>query len=151
MRLTRSVARHRAVVALASLALAATAGCSGGGPGSPPGSSDPAVAIEGSGTGIEERLTERTDVAGADVSYRDDIANPASAIVDITMEPGADMEALYEEGVRLVWESEINPLTLIYVNVINPDDPPSGLSRTINLNEGDEREVLEETYGPHPD
>ncbi|CCG02682.1 hypothetical protein [Blastococcus saxobsidens] len=61
------------------------------------------------------------------------------------------MEALYAEGVRLIWESEITPLTLIYVNVIDPDDPPSGFSRPINLNEGDQREVLEEKYGPHPD
>ena len=150
MRLTRSVARRRAVAALVSLALVAMAGCSGGGSATPRGS-DPAVAIERIGTGIEERLAERPDVAGADVSYRDDISNPASAIVDITMKPGADMEALYEEGVRLIWESGINPLTLIYVNVINPDDPPSGLSRTTHLKEGDEREVLEETYGPHPD
>lgn len=60
----------------------------------PSGGSDPAVAIERIGAGIEEELTGREDVARAEVSYRDTISCLGSAVVDITMEPGADGESL---------------------------------------------------------
>ena len=149
MRLTR-FARRTAVAALLPLVLATMAGCGGGGSRIPSGSSSPAVPIGRIGAGIEEELSGRDDVVSAEVSYRDNISNPGSAVVDITMQPGADMAVLCEEGLRLIWESAINPLTVIYVNVVNPEDPPSGLSRSIYLDEGDERAALEDKYGPHP-
>ena len=151
MRLIRFAARRTPAAAFVPLVLATMAGCGGGGSGTPSGSSSPAVPIGPIGARIEEELSGRADVVSAEVSYRDNISNPGSAVVDITMQPGADVEGLYEEGLRLIWESEMNPLTVIYVNVINPEDPPSGLSRSIYLNQGDERAVLEQKYGPHPD
>ncbi|RBY95267.1 hypothetical protein DQ237_14400 [Blastococcus sp. TF02-8] len=103
------------------------------------------------GAGIADELAARDDVASAEVRYVDTFTVPKSTTVDITMEPGADMQQLYDEGLRLVWQSEINPLSLLYVSVINPQDPPSGISETIDVDGPGVRADLEEKYGPHPD
>jgi hypothetical protein len=106
---------------------------------------------DGIGAGIAEELTARDDVVSAEVSYVDTFTAPKSTLVDITIEPGADQAALYDEGLRLVWQSEINPMSLIYVNVIDPQDPPSGISETIDVDGPGVRADLEARYGPHPD
>lgn len=137
-----------AVLPLLVLGVGACSAAGGGGAAAP---SDPSMPVDEIGAEIEEELAQRDDVATAEVSYKDDINNPASASVDVRMEPGADMEVLYEEAVRLVWQSRINPLILIYVNVINPADPPSGLSRTLDVRKAEVRDPIEEKYGPHPD
>ncbi|TFV51884.1 hypothetical protein [Blastococcus sp. TF02A-35] len=106
---------------------------------------------ESIGAGLAAELAERDDVASAEVRYLDTFTVPNSASVEIRMEPGADVEALYDEGLRLVWQSEINPISVIYVDVVNPEDPPSGISRSVDATEPSVREELDEKYGPHPD
>ncbi|MDK3255803.1 hypothetical protein [Blastococcus capsensis] len=51
---------------------------------------------------------------------------------------------------RLTGRGDVASADLSYRDDI-PGDPPSGLSRSIDLDEGDERKVLEEQHGPHPD
>ncbi|MCA0143767.1 hypothetical protein [Blastococcus sp. LR1] len=102
------------------------------------------------GAGIAEELMTRDGVTSAEVAYVDTFTAPKSTLVDIEVEPGVDVEALYDEAVRLVWQSEINPISLIYLNVFNPDDPRSGISRNVDVDKPGVVPDLEEKYGPHP-
>ena len=152
MRTTRGRARRAArtiVLPLGVLLLAGCAFASGGAP-SPSSSAaeDPSTAV---GADIERQLIARHDVADAEVRYRDDLTLPAGAAVDVTLEPGADPEALADEAVRLVWLSTMEPLHSITLEIGNPEDPPSGVSRIIDLLDDAQREAIESEYGPRPE
>ena len=66
------------------------------------------------------------------------------------MAPGADPDVLHAEGERLIWQSELEPLTSFAIHVIDPGNPPAGISRVVSFFQYPEREPLEETYGPRP-
>jgi hypothetical protein len=131
------------------IGLLVAAGCTAAGGGTTPSASS-AVPVDTISAEIEEELTRRDDVASAEVFYNDDVTVSASAMVDVTMEPGADPQALHDEALRLVWESRLNPLNTIAVNVIDPVEPLNGLSSSVDLLDAADREPLEEQYGPHP-
>ncbi|MGY1987214.1 hypothetical protein ACI792_13410 [Blastococcus sp. SYSU DS0669] len=135
--------------------LLAVAGCSGGGGsgggggggGTPPAPSSDAAAI---GAAIEDELLARDDVAAVEVRYKDTATDPASGTVDVTAEPGADAPAIRDEAVRLVWQSPLQPLYSIGVNVVDPDEPVRGLSEVVDLLDVADRAPLEERFGPRP-
>ena len=124
------------------------AGCAFGG-GEPPGLSE--AELDSICAEIEAELRQRDDVAEVDVYYQDFITVPQSASVDITMTPGADPQAINDEAVRLVWESELEPLATIDVSVTDPVEPIKGVASSFYLGEESEREALEKKYGPRPD
>lgn len=148
MPLRRASARPFATAAV-GLGLLLAAGCAGGGPGEPS-SPTSAVPVESISAEIEAELGLRDDVADVDVYYQDTFTVPANATVDVTMEPGADRQAISDEAVRLVWESRLEPLSTINVSVIDPVEPVNGLASFVNLREAADREPLERAYGPRP-
>jgi hypothetical protein len=101
--------------------------------------------------GIEETLAARDGVAEAEVTYLDDFANPSTVNARITVAPGADAQALSEEGARLIWESDLDPLTSFAVYVNDPVEPLAGISRLVRFGQESEVAPLEEKYGPRPD
>ncbi|WP_157943913.1 hypothetical protein [Blastococcus atacamensis] len=144
--------RRRGVRTLAlALGVLALAGCtSGAAGGTPSASSTPEDPTAGTRADIERELADRDDVADAEVLYRDDVTVPSTVAVDVTIEPGADVAALADEALRLVWLSDIEPLTTIQVEVINPSDPMQGLSRAVRLLDDAERAAVEDRFGPRP-
>ena len=140
----RTGGRRLALGIVLPVALLLAAGCAD----DEQGAGEPAVPVDEIAARIERELAARDDVAGADVRYRDDFSNPSTVTADITVEPGADAHALYEEGARLIWQSELEPLTSFAINVIDPVDPPAGLSRIVSFAQDSERRPLEEKYGP---
>ena len=100
---------------------------------------------------IEQELRRRGDVLEVDVWYQNHITVPESASADITTKPGADLQAIDDEAVRLVWESRLNPLATIDVTVYDPTVPTKDAVSSIYLGEETERAPLEKKYGPHPD
>ncbi|RZU31151.1 hypothetical protein [Blastococcus saxobsidens] len=149
---TRGRARRAARISVLPLGAVLLAGCAfaTGGAASPSSSpaEDPAAAV---GADIERQLLARDDVADAEVRYRDDVTVPASAAVDVTMEPGADAEALADEAVRLVWLSALEPLHSITLEIGDPEDPPSGVSRIVDLLDDAQRDAIESEHGPRPE
>ncbi|WP_040336849.1 hypothetical protein [Candidatus Blastococcus massiliensis] len=111
-----------------------------------PGPSNEEIAAE-----IEETLAAREDVAEAEVDYLDEFSNPSTVTARITVAPGADAQALSEEGSRLIWESDLDPLTSFAVYVNDPVEPLAGVSRVVSFGQESERAPLEEKYGPRPD
>ena len=144
MPVLRTHRRRLALGIVLPVALLLAAGCAD----DEQGADEPAVPVDEITARIERELTARDDVAGADVRYRDDFSNPSTVTADITMEPGADAEGLYEEGARLIWQSELEPLTSFAINVIDPANPPAGVSRIVSFAQDAERRPLEEKYGP---
>ena len=144
MPVIRTAGRRLALGIVLPAALLLAAGCAD----DEQGADGPAVPVDEIAAQIERELAARDDVAGADVRYRDDFSNPSTVTADITMEPGADAHALYEEGARLIWQSELEPLTSFASNVIDPVNPPAGLSRIVSFAQDSERQPLEEKYGP---
>ncbi|TYP88548.1 hypothetical protein [Blastococcus xanthinilyticus] len=141
--------RRRPAAALLLPAVLALAGCgwlSGEGP-----AGSPEERTAGTRADIERELTARDGVTAAEVRYRDDLTVSATAAVDVTVEPDADAEATYDEALRLVWDSDLAPLDVIAVSVIDPADPPSGISRTVNLLDEVERDAVEDELGPRAD
>ena len=144
MPVLRTGGRRLALGIVLPVALLLAAGCAD----DEQGAGEPVVPVEEIAAQIERDLAARDDVAGAEVRYRDDFSNPSTVTADITMEPGADADALYEEGARLIWRSELEPLTSFAINVIDPVNPPAGVSRTVSFAQDAERRPLEEKYGP---
>lgn len=149
---TRGPARRVAPIVVLPLCVVLLAGCAvAGGGAASPGSTPPEDPTAAVGADIERQLLARDDVADAEVRYRDDVTVPASAAVDVTMEPGADAEALADEAVRLVWLSTIEPLHSITLEIGDPADPPRGISRIVDLLDDTQREAIESEYGPRPE
>ena len=146
MPLIRTRARRTVAV---PLLLAALVGCSASNGAVGKGSTD--VPVEEISAGIESALSRRPDVASVNVYYTNSLTVSATAGVDVTMKPGADPQELNDEALRLVWQSGLNPLSVISVSVIDPVEPLNGVSTSVNLFEEAEREPLERAYGPHPE
>ena len=142
------VSTRRIPAAALPLGLLMVAGCAFGGA-EPAGPSE--AELDSICAEIEAELRQRDDVAQVDVYYQDFITVPRSASVDITMTPGADPQAINDEAVRLVWQSELEPLATIDVSVTDPVEPINGVASSFYLGEESEREALEEQYGPRPD
>lgn len=149
MPLTRATAGRLATAVVRPFDLLVAAGCAA--PDAEGTPSPPATGLDSISAEIEEQLRQLDGVANVDVYYQDSITVPESAAVDITIEPGADPQALNDEAVRLVWESRLNPLSTIHVSVIDPVTPMDGVASAVNLLEDDQRDRLEKKYGPHPD
>jgi len=109
------------------------------------------VPVEKVSAEIEDELGHRDDVASVDVRYDDSLTVSATASVDVTMKPGADPQVLNDEALRLVWQSKLNPLSVISVSVIDPVTPLNGVSTSVNLFQDAERAPLERAFGPHPE
>jgi hypothetical protein len=135
--------------AVVPLCLLTVAGCAGSNGAVGKGSTD--VPVEKISAEIEDELGQRDDVASVDVHYSDSVTVSATASVDVTMKPGADPHELNDEALRLVWQSKLNPLSVISVSVIDPVTPLNGVSTSVNLFEDAVRAPLERAYGPHPE
>jgi hypothetical protein len=146
----RTTARRIPAVAALVLVLVPAAGCGGLQSGAL-GRDSTDVPIDSISAEIEAELRQRDDVASVDVYYSDTFTVSATASADVTMKPGADPQVLNDEAVRLLWQSRLNPLSVISVNVTNPVDPVKGVSSSLNLYEEAERGPLERAYGPHPE
>ena len=135
--------------ALLSCAVLPLAGCTSGGSGKPAGTAG-ASATSAITAQAQEVLRGRADVASAQVEYHDVVEDPGSATVTVTMKPGADPEAIAAEAVRLVWQSRLDPLDTIGINVVNPAEPTRGITRFLNVLDPTVSGPLQQQYGPHP-
>ena len=151
MRLTR-VPTRTARLLVVSIGLLALAGCTGDETPAPPASASEQPADTAATTDrIQSTLAARDDVASVEVAYKDDLVNPSTGRVQATMEPGADPQAVYDDAVRLVWQSDLEPLSTIMVSVIDPEDPPRGIGQVLNLRDEATSGPLQQQYGPRPE
>jgi hypothetical protein len=148
--LIRVPARRYAKAVAVPLGLLMLAGCAwGGGGGESPNPSE--AQLDTISAEIEDELAQRDDVQSADLIYNNNLTVSGTASVDVRMTPGADPQVIHDDAVRLVWESRLNPLKVISINVIDPVEPQNGVSSSLSLSDDAAREPLEKKYGPHPE
>jgi hypothetical protein len=137
---------RRAVLLLVLLTLAA---CGSGGAGGTGASSNapPAAAISAD---IQSRLTARPDVASAEVHFGNGLDDYATAHVQVTVRGGADLDAVYDDAVRLTWLSRLNPLHRMTVDLSDAADPTRGGFHQVDLQDAAVTDRLQQQYGPHP-
>jgi hypothetical protein len=133
-----------AVPALALSLLIANAGCQ---PSKPYKASD-TTTMDTIADEIRTTLAERRDVVTAKVTYQDNLEASGSAAVNVTLKSGTDAETVIDDAVRLVWQSRLNPLHIIRVGVVYPDNVPPGTIRYVDPDK--EKADLDRKYGPHP-
>jgi hypothetical protein len=141
------VPRTVGAFAAAVLTVALGAGCTTNDEPEPKGT---AGAMEPIAAGIQAQLAGRPDVARAKVVYQDNITAPGSTVVSVVARPGADLNAVLDDSLRLVWTSRLNPLKSINVGVADPQDTTRGVSRLVVTANPDDRAAMEGKYGPRP-
>lgn len=129
-----------AVLCTLTLSTACTAR---GTPGTDPKALNTAVAQQ-----IQTELAGQPGVVTARVVYQDNLTTPGSAAVDLSVEPGADVDATIDTVVRAVWLSKLNPLSTIRVGIVYYQSQQSGTVK--NLIVKDQQAQLEQKYGPRP-
>jgi hypothetical protein len=70
---------------------------------------------------IDSELSKRRDVRKVDVTYQDNLEAVGTAYVGVAAEPGQPSEPIADEAVRRVWQSTLQPLGTIVVDVYYAD------------------------------
>lgn len=136
----RLVACAGVVVVL--LVLAGLAGCRDTRPGSF--MSDVALVVQ-------TALGRRTDVVTVRVGFQDDLVAAGRADVNVTAVAGAAFSPVVDDAVRLLWQSQLDPLSSIRVDLVDDLDWHRGMVRHVDAVR--EMAELEGRYGhrpPHP-
>jgi hypothetical protein len=66
---------------------------------------------------IQDRIGQRPDVVTVDVIYQNTLGASAEASVDITTTAGTDFQPVVEAAQRLVWQSQLSPLSWFRIGV----------------------------------
>ncbi|GIG93067.1 hypothetical protein [Plantactinospora endophytica] len=98
---------------------------------------------------IQETLAQRPEVEQVKVNYQNNLSASAQASVTITVTPGTDVEPVIEEATRLIWLSELHPLSIISIAANEAEAQQRGVDRDIDPN-GTDKAELERRYGPRP-
>ena len=138
---TTRTARAGGLVVAGLIAFATATGCV-------PGKAEPKVDTDAITHDIQAALAQRADVVTAKVSYQNTIETSGAAAVNVTVKPGSDSAPVIDDAIRLVWQSRLNPLSVIRVGVVYPDNNPPGTVRYVYPRT--EKPDLDDRYGPHP-
>jgi hypothetical protein len=97
---------------------------------------------------IQAALDQRPDLTSAKVIYQNNLDTPGSAQVDARVAPAADINALADDITRIVWQSKLDPLDSIGIDLGDPVNPRNSVSRVIDV--GRQTAELIAKYGPRP-
>jgi hypothetical protein len=73
---------------------------------------------------------------------------PGTAAVSATIKEGTAVEPVADDALRLVWQSKLNPLKTIRIDVSYASGDQPGTTRRADA--GKEKPDLDQKYGPHP-
>jgi hypothetical protein len=138
-RATRTVA----ALAAAVLALALTGGC-----GSKAGTKTDVKKMREIAAEVQTALTQRPDVATAEITYQDNFEAPGSVAAAVKVKANADPESVADDTVRLIWQSRLNPLNTILISVVDVENVQRGTTRHVIA--AKEKSDLDRKYGPRP-
>jgi hypothetical protein len=97
---------------------------------------------------VQAALGRRTDVVTVRVGFQDNLVAAGRADVSITIVAGAAFSPVVDDAVRLLWQSQLDPLSSIHVGVVDDLDWHRGTVRYVNAVQ--ERAELEGRYGRRP-
>ncbi len=137
MPMTRSSLRVVSLALAVVVAVSSLAGCSTTTP-----------EIEAISRAIEVELVKLPDVTEVEVDYEDSLNLPGSVLVIYMTASPNDSDSLAAEAVRLIWQSEIDPLFEIAVDVYDATKTKIFASRNFDV-DSLEAELIAK-YGPRP-
>lgn len=98
---------------------------------------------------IEAKLASRPDIVQADVVYGDYITNPGAADASIQVTAGTPFPPVQDEALRLLWQSQLDPLKSIRLAIVDAADV--GRNEVLHLDAArEDKAELEQKYGPRP-
>jgi hypothetical protein len=97
---------------------------------------------------IQTNLAQRPGVVQAKVVYQDSLDTPGNAAIAIGVQPGTDLGPIVDNALQLIWQSPLNPLRYIQIDVGYDQSTQPGISR--NVDPVKDRAELDQKYGPHP-
>ena len=137
MRMRRASGR---VTSLALAVVMAVSGLAGCGFGTTP-------EIEAISRDIEGQLAKLPNVVEVEVDYENSLDLPGSVRVTFKSSGASNVEVLVDEAVRLLWQSDINPLYDIFVSI---DDASQSEVMSRYLDVSSDEADLAAKYGPRP-
>lgn len=129
----------RYVAGVVVLLFVLVGGCTDTGPGSFPRD----VTIE-----IQAALRQRPDVVTVKVNYQNTLDAAARVDVNIMVKAGADFTPVVEDALCLLWQSPLDPLSSIRIDVVDEIDRQRGVTRHVDADR--QRTQLNATCGPRP-
>lgn len=101
---------------------------------------------------IQRELAGHPDVTEVEVAYYDYVTDPDSVKAEIVLRPGADVDPVIAEAARLIWLSQVHPLSSVSVEVSDPQDPTLRQTRIWHVADpqAEDYRELERQFGPRP-
>ncbi|GGN23632.1 hypothetical protein FHR83_002782 [Actinoplanes campanulatus] len=99
---------------------------------------------------LQSDLEGRSEVAGAEVIYQDNFTASRRADASVRIKAGADVAAVTDEVVRMIWASELEPLRSVTVTVWDEADNQRNETRRLDFEDPATKTELEGKYGPRP-
>jgi hypothetical protein len=99
---------------------------------------------------IGAQLAKRPDVVKAEGFYQNTLDAYQLGHFEITVKPGAPLQPVLDEAVRLVWLSKISPLGTLTIDVSDEKRPQRAITREFDLFEKKQSAQLKTRYGPRP-
>ena len=143
-RVKRTARRSRIVTTFAVALLAMTSGASC----SNPKQKSESKAMDTIAAQIQTTLAQRQELVTVKVNYQDTLDASGTAAVAASVKPGTDLEAIVDNALKLVWQSRLNPLSSIRIDIGFDNSNQRGTTRIVIVD--NEKADLDQKYGPHP-
>ncbi len=103
---------------------------------------------------IQQQLATLPGVVTAKVNYSNQLELSAYGSVDLTVRPGTDPQPLYDESLHAMWQSKLNPLRTVSVDIIDSETRAAD-GKDFDIDGDTAADVqlkadLEKKYGPRP-
>jgi hypothetical protein len=89
-------------------------------------------------------------VVKAEVGYQNNVEAPGMVTASTTVQTAADVDAVVDNALRLIWHSRLNPLSSIHIGVMVAEAGQRGSSRDINVLDRTQKADLDRQYGARP-
>jgi hypothetical protein len=99
-------------------------------------------------TQIQTSLAQWPGVVHAKVVYQDNLDTPGNAAAAVGVKTGTDLDPIVDNALRMIWQSRLDPLRYIQIDVGYDQSSQPGASRSVDPVK--ERAELDQKYGPHP-
>ena len=121
---------------------------------------------------VADQIADAIPEATVSINYRDDITVPATVAVTVRVpdaqaatdavsgeaipagtafdDPARPLAPIAVVAARLVWQSSIDPLRSLSIDVVPSGDAASGDTWNVGVSEGDSAAALTQTFGERP-
>lgn len=97
---------------------------------------------------IQAAISQEPNVLSAEVNYQDTLDAAGTVAVGIGIKSGVEAQPFFDDAVRRIWQSSLNPIYSIRIDIGYASNDEQGISQTIDAI--GQKARLDSQYGPHP-